>query len=258
MCVYFQKICRALICPFPRTPFHGTCIQLSRYVLGLKVQINFKLTVLGDCTKSNLNVSETQIGQAVDNTFSESLGFQEANCPICYTIVLREDKCEPHSFQLYLLTMVYTTPHCQYDRLTKLVSAVLGKQIKAILPDKSYLPIRVSIDSRREEQILLTSKVIHERNDEFCDIFSQYHVRSGLFCPQIEIDSSEMLSLEGSRDGFQRMLTEDGKTEKVSNDSFRICVDDYYSALDQTSSGYRFLLTRISVIGYCFMLGFVL
>lgn len=258
MFVYFQKICRVLICPFPSTPFHGTCIQLSKYVLGLKVQINFKLTVLVNGTESNFNISESEIGQVVHNAFSKTVGFAGANCPICYIIVIREHKSESNSLQLYILTMVYTTSHCQYDRITELVYAVLAKEIKVTLPDKTYLPIRVTVDPRREEQILPTSKVIYERNVEFCDTFSQYHIRSGLFCPQVEIDKYEMSSLEGSTEQFQRMLIEDGNIEKLSNGSVRICVDDYYLALEQTSSGLQFFLTRSCVVGYYFVLGLIL
>ena len=254
--VLFQQKCRGLICPFTKTPFYGTCIQLVRNISGLTVDINFKIRFLEDWEMSDLNASESQIGQAIYNAFSKSIGLKRTKCIMCYLYVKRQSGSEATSPQLYLTAEIYTTSHCQFDRFIELVSAVLAKEIKIIWPGKSILPFRVSIDRITDKS---TAKIMYGQNLIFCPRGYAYMMQNEMFCPQIEIERSEMASFTERAGKTQRWLFEDeeGKMNNSSNGSIRICLDEYFATFGQTNDAFFLSVAGRRIMVCHFVLGFI-
>lgn len=249
-------MCLGLICPFPKTPFYGTCIQLSKSVSGLAVFIAFKIRVLDDLSTSNLNANVSEIGQAIFNAFGKSIGLKRAKCLICTMDVIRKFESAASSPQLFLWAEVLTTSRCQFDRLTELVSGILEIKIKATLPDKSSLFFRVSIDQISFRQLRATAEIMFSLTN-VCMPTATYHMQNGKFCPQIEIDRSEMLSFVKREGKSQRWLLKEGMVDEVSNGSVKICVDEYFSTFGQTNRAVFLSLAGRRSIACHFVLGFI-
>ena len=252
----FQKVCRRLICPFPKTPFYGTCIQLVKNILGLTVHINFKLTVLGNVSAPHVNENKFETAKALHNAFSIEL--KNAKCLFCNMTVMRQFESVATPLQFYILPAVYTTSQCQYHHITKLVSDVLAKEIKVTMPGKSSLSVRANIDKRSGSQIQSVAEYLYRGSTVICHKTTDYRVRSGMFCPQIEIDRSEMSYYVERAGKSKRALFEEGKIEEVSYGSIRICKDEYFAVLEQTSSAVRLILDGSSIITLYVVLGCIL
>ena len=257
--VYFQKTCRELFCPFPTTPFYGTCISLSKNVFGLAVHIHFKLTGLGRRTASKVNATTSETGQAVHDAFSKSIGFKRAKCPTCFILVMRQSETVATHLQFYILVTVCTTSHCQYDRITELVSAILANEIKIIMPDKSAVSVRVSIDRRTYIEIQSAAEFMYVGGTITCGrLAAEHQVKNGLFCPQIEINRSEMSAFVERSGKSQRLLFDEGKIDDISNGSIRICEKEYFATTAQTNSAFRLFRTGGGAIGCCLLFVFIL
>lgn len=246
-----------MICPLLKTPFYGTCIQLSKNVSGLMVIVTFTIRILDDRSTSNLNASESDIGQKIYRAFSKSIGLKGAKCLICMMYVMRQTGTSATSPQLYLRAEVYTTSHCQFDRFIELVSGVLEKEIKATLPDKSSLTFRVGIDYIPFSQLLATFKTIFVSPSNVCFPGKVYQIEDRMFCPQIEIDHSEMSSFVEREGKSQRWLLKEGMIDEVSNGTIRICMDEYFALFEQTNSAVLLSLTVRRFIARHFLLGFI-
>ena len=255
----FQKTCRELFCPFPTTPFYGTCISLSKNVFGLAVHIHFKLTVLGRRTASKVNATTSETGQAVHDAFSKSIGFKRAKCPTCLMLVMRQSETVATHLQFYILVTVCTTSHCQYDRITELVSAILANEIKIIMPDKSAVLVRVSIDRRTYIEIQSAAEFMYVGGTITCGrLAAEHQVKNGLFCPQVEINRSEMSAFVERSGKSQRLLFDEGKIDDISNGSIRICEKEYFATAAQTNCAFRLFRTGGGAIGCCLLFVFIL
>lgn len=220
--------------------------------------MHFKLTVLEKLFAQNLHEIKFESGRAVHNAFSKSIGFKKAKCLVCNMLVMRQFESVATHLQFYILASVYTTPRCQYNRITELISTLLAKEIKVTMPSKSTLSVRVSIDKRTKSQIRSVAEFLYTESMVICQKSVDYHVKSGMFCPQIDIDRFEMSSFVERTGKSQRALFEEGKMEEVSNGSVRICEDVYFAVLEQTSSAVRLIIEGSSVIAFYVILGFIL
>ena len=210
-------------------------------VIGAGMRVKFYMTILWDLTTINISRfydnEKTIIGRKVIEKYHTLLGLGKAGCYVCETNLIADGHNRPMSplkgFLIYIT--VATTTACQPGFINERAAIFDGKQVALRISKEVSIAFQVNIEIRKQMSVWHDPEYEHIgfiSKHSKCSSMYPYSVDKISICPNIELESSEVTTLQNEEQKHM-FLSWFGDPKNESTRTVNICWDHYFAALSR-------------------------